>query len=107
MKYLISIFLILYCLTTISQIYIPNTFTPNGDNNNDVFEVYTNDTIVLFDMKIYNIQGCLIYHTIDINQAWTGGDSYYAPDGLYLYEIIWKSNKDKLQHKKGHINLIR
>ena len=43
-------------------IYIPNAFTPNGDNINDTFgpSVYG---ISEFEMKIYNRWGQIIYHT--------------------------------------------
>src|SRR5690606_21083899 len=58
------------------QLYVPNAFTPNGDNINERFTVkYSNDCNLFdFDMKIFDRWGRLVFHTTnpDQNEAWDG-----------------------------------
>lgn len=108
MKKLITLTLILAGLNTYSQVYIPNSFTPNNDGKNDYLVVYTQDTLSLFELKIYNIYGEKVYETTNLEDIWTGGQSYYAPDGQYVYILIWrKLGERSIQTKHGYINLIR
>jgi len=53
------------------SILVPTIFTPNGDNNNDDFQVfpfYISD----FDLKIYNRWGELIFTSKTPNDRWDG-----------------------------------
>ncbi len=72
------------------SLYIPNAFTPNGDNDNDVFYVYAND-ITDFQLYIFNRWGNLIFETNDLKKGWDGkvkGDK--SPDGVYTYRVVYK-----------------
>lgn len=108
MKQIITIITILASLNAYSQVYIPNAFTPNNDGYNDYLAVYTLDTLSLFELKIYNIYGEIVHDTTEIGDVWTGGQFYYAPDGQYVYILIWrKLGERSIQIKQGYINLIR
>ena len=53
------------------RIFVPNAFTPNGDDLNDTFEpkaIFVN----AFNMIIYNRLGKLVYQTEDITKGWDG-----------------------------------
>lgn len=90
-----------------SDFYIPNAFSPNGDGNNDEFNIYGNG-IKTVDMKIFNRWGEKLF---DGNNQWKGWDGKYKgepqPPGVYTYyvEIEYLNNKKK--EKKGSILLIR
>ena len=68
-------------------LYVPNTITPNGDGVNDVLQV-VGTGIGDFHIAIFDRWGNVVYESIDINQAWTGGkNDYYVQDGVYSYVI--------------------
>jgi gliding motility-associated-like protein len=95
-------------ISSYSQVYVPNVFTPNGDGVNDVFLISTDDNLVMFDLIIYNIAGEMIFHTADPKQAWVGGHEYYAPDDVYIYRLMYRSeyqSNEKIE--TGSITLVR
>ena len=53
------------------SILVPTIFTPNGDNNNDNFQVFPN-YIKDFDLKIYNRWGELIFTSKNYEDRWDG-----------------------------------
>lgn len=79
-----------------NNIFIPNAFTPNGDNLNDRFYVMGPGLQNVKSMRIYNRWGNLIFEKTYINandplQGWDGMmNGQKAPPGLYSYttEII-------------------
>jgi gliding motility-associated-like protein len=106
-KLLLWLFSVL-SISSYSQVYVPNVFTPNGDGVNDVFLISTDDNLVMFDLIIYNIAGEMIFHTTDPKQAWVGGHEYYAPDDVYIYRLMYRSeyqSNEKIE--TGSITLVR
>lgn len=88
------------------SIYIPNTFTPNGDGLNDTFGV-AGEAILEFNMKIFNRWGQLIYETSNANDRWDGtflGEM--VPSGTYVYKVTASSPNGKRQNKEGSVNVI-
>ena len=53
------------------SIFVPNTFTPNGDGNNDKFEI-KGENIKDFELWIYNRWGELLFTSTDVNKTWDG-----------------------------------
>ncbi len=51
--------------------YIPNAFTPNGDNVNDEFSIVSYN-LVDFQIMIFDRWGALIYESFDPNFSWNG-----------------------------------
>lgn len=88
------------------SIYIPNTFTPNGDGLNDTFGV-AGEAIQDFDMKIFNRWGQLIYETTNANERWDGTFlGQKVPSGTYVYKVSASSPSGKRQNKEGSVNVI-
>ncbi len=92
-------------------LYVPNTFTPNGDELNDIFRpVGMGIDIQTFEMWIFDRWGDMIFKTNNIDKGWNG----HAKDGNYIAQqdtYVWKirivdfmGNNHALV---GHINLIR
>lgn len=93
-----------------SKLEIPNVFTPNGDNSNDVFFIKTAN-LAEISILIYDRWGNKVYEltTDKGNIAWDGKNMMgkEAPDGTYFY-IITATGKDGLSYdKKGNISLFR
>jgi gliding motility-associated-like protein len=89
------------------DIFIPNTFTPNGDGNNDIFNVRGNNIEVSY-LAVYNRWGEKIF---DSNDKKTGWDGTYknkpAKPDVFAYYVKIKCFNGKEYFKKGNITLIR
>ncbi len=77
------------CVDICAFYSLPNVFTPNGDNVNDVFTAKNpNGFVQKVDMKIYNRWGQLIYHTTDPLIKWDGrilNSKTLVSPGVYYY----------------------
>ena len=93
--------------------YIPNTFTPNGDEFNQTFKPIFSSSIDPYNYSfyIYNRWGQVIFETQDIERGWDGlfgDDGIPVPLGTYTYKIIVKfTETDGRKEFFGHINLVR
>ncbi len=76
------------CLDECGTYELPNVFTPNGDNINDIFKAYNPGHVEKVDMKIYNRWGKLVFKTSDPNINWDGRDmtsKRFVLTGVYYY----------------------
>ncbi|MCO6499852.1 MAG: gliding motility-associated C-terminal domain-containing protein, partial [Vicingus serpentipes] len=91
-----------------SEILIPNVFTPNGDNFNDVFTVKSVNLESL-EGVIYNRWGQMMFSWDHIKGYWDGTtlSGAEAPDGTYFYIIQAKGLDGEEYFKKGGFSLIR
>lgn len=92
-------------------IYIPNTFTPDGDENNHVWQpVFTSGFDPQdFYLTIYNRWGELIFKSYNSTAAWDGTyNNTKCQDGVYTWVIVYgDKNTDKETLIKGNVTLIR
>ena len=88
---------------------IPNVFTPNGDQINDVFKpLFYNCDVSNYELNIYNRWGTLLYQSTDIQQGWDG--KYKGTDqplGTYFYYIQFYTSYKGLEYRKGDLILFR
>ena len=56
-----------------TELYVPNSFTPNSDWHNEVFVIY-GENIKQYSMKIFDRWGDLLFESDDIQKHW---DGYY------------------------------
>ena len=88
-------------------LYIPNSFTPNGDGKNDKLKIVTSG-IKSFELIIFNRWGENIFMTTDFNHFWDGThQGKNAPIGTYVYKVLIKTESGKIKEVIGHFNLIR
>jgi hypothetical protein len=96
-------------------VYIPNSFTPNGDFLNDAIFPVSDCGFTQFDFQIYNRWGDRIFQTTDPDVAWVGSSvesgEFFAPDGIYhwmLKAVSISINGELIQQDlKGSIHLLR
>lgn len=92
------------------NLYVPNTFTPDNDNFNEMWRVYA-DGIDLnsFHLIIYNRWGEIIWESFNAAVGWDGTyGGKIVPDGTYIWTITAKHLfKDKRQTWTGHVNVLR
>ena len=92
-----------------SEFLMPNVFTPNEDNVNDIFRPTIKKNIVSVDVNIYNRWGNLVYKEIGETFNWNGLnlENKKCIDGVYYYIIEYKDLCDKKEKKSGHITLLK
>lgn len=74
-------------------IFIPNAFTPNADNLNDVFKPIINVPVDNYQMSIYNRWGQIIFNTRNVLRGWDGKfKNSIQHTGTFVYEIKFKIN---------------
>jgi gliding motility-associated-like protein len=91
----------------VPSFYIPNTFTPNGDDLNEFFRPVFSGYVEL-NMMIFDRWGALIYSTNMVDGAWDGRyKGKPAEIGAYVYKIEARDYKHRLLEKTGHVILLR
>jgi gliding motility-associated-like protein len=75
------------CIENCPSYELPNSFTPNGDNANDVFKPTKNRFISKVVFKVYNIWGQKVFETDDPNINWNGTNKSgkELSEGTYYY----------------------
>jgi len=91
------------------NIFIPNAFTPNGDNQNDVLYIYISDkSIELRTFMIFNRWGDKVFETKDINTGWDGTFNNRSLDAaVFVYYLEVKCPDGKIEVDKGDVTLIK
>ena len=93
------------CIVT--SIFIPNVFTPNGDNQNDFF-IVDGTNITGIEGVIFNRWGQQLFTWNNINVGWDGTyKNKITPDGTYFYMIKVDFLDSKKRNLQGSITLLR
>jgi gliding motility-associated-like protein len=93
----------------IFSFYIPNSFSPNGDNVNDYF-YGTGKGIKEYEMLIFNRWGNEIFRSTDINEKWDGmmpNGQFEAPIDVYVYKVNLVNDFKERKTYIGRVTLIR
>ena len=91
-------------------IWVPNTFTPDADEYNNVFSpVVSMIDIYNYDFFIYNRWGEIIFESHDVNIGWDGTyKERLVKEGVYTWKIRLKSiYTDEYRDYNGHVNMLR
>ena len=91
---------------TCQRFFSPNSFTPNGDGTNDIFEI-RGLSVYIPTLKIFNRWGVQVYTS---NNLWWTGDSgggYYCENGIYNWVIEYKDKFGQNKQESGYVTLIR
>lgn len=94
--------------------YVPNAFTPDNDNYNEVFKpIFTSGyDPYTYTMTIFNRWGEVIFESNDWDYGWDGtygvGEGIPVPEGMYIWKITVKEiDDDKHTQMTGHVNVLR
>jgi gliding motility-associated-like protein len=90
----------------LKNIFVPNTFTPNGDGMNDIVYLRTiNAKKILF--RIYNRWGEEVFRTENLHTGW---DGTYKGEKLTPQVFVFQADvtfyDDSRETKKGNITLV-
>lgn len=92
--------------------YIPNTFTPDEDEHNQLWRpIFTSGfDIYSFNLQIYNRWGEIIWETNDASVGWDGTygiDGLKVPSGIYNWTIRYGSKiNDDTKQVNGFVNVL-
>jgi gliding motility-associated-like protein len=90
-----------------ATIFVPNTFTPNGDGKNDILYVRGNEITELY-FAVYNRWGQLVFETTDITKGWNGiYNGIKADPAVFAWYLRGKCFNGEMLEKKGNVTLIR
>ena len=93
--------------------YVPNSFTPDGDQFNQVFVPIFSSGIdeYSYHLSIFDRWGEIIFESFDLNVGWDG--TYTAKqgmvqDGMYIWKIDFKLKKnDDHRAVTGHVSILK
>jgi gliding motility-associated-like protein len=93
-------------------VFVPNTFTPNGDEINQLFYPVFSGSYVdrkNYSFLIYNRWGEVVFQTSNVQDTWDGlCEGKPCMQGTYSWEIICIENSNKVVKRLyGHVNLVR
>ena len=112
------------CTDTISRVlqieqdpiyYVPNAFTPNSSELNNVFLPIFSPSLALesYNLKIFNRWGEVVFESQDPLKGWDGtvyttkGVSM-SPDGIYTYKMVFiEEGFEKVFEVVGSVSLVR
>ncbi|MNK05415.1 Bacterial Ig-like domain (group 2) [compost metagenome] len=91
--------------------FVPNSFTPDGDEVNNYFTPIFSSGFDIRDYSflIYNRWGEIIFESRDMHIGWDGTYNGSAcQEGIYTYKIMLKERSiDKRYEIAGHVNLLK
>lgn len=89
------------------SLFVPNTFTPNGDGVNDQFHALTHE-VGDFRLLVFNRWGEQIFSTDRLTGAWDGTYAgKQSPIDTYVWRVDYTLTNGSPHTVYGHVNLIR
>jgi gliding motility-associated-like protein len=87
----------------VSEVWIPEGFSPNGDGKNDYFIIDGNEYYKI-NLEVYNRWGAVVYQSKDYQNDWNGFsnvgvhmDNLQLPDGTYFYIVKLNNGEIPIQ----------
>ena len=91
----------------LKDFFIPNSFSPNNDGNNDIFKVY-GTSVKELTLRVYNQWGELLFESENATAGWDGTwNGRPQAVGVYVYVAKVTFYNNVTIKRKGTINLIR
>jgi gliding motility-associated-like protein len=99
-------------VSSILQVWIPNAFTPDGDDINDVWlpilKGYNPDS---YRLLVYNRWGTIVFETTDPEEAWLGeigNGAFYSQTDTFVYRIeVQRLSDNTFEVFEGHVTMLR
>ena len=90
------------------NVSVPNAFTPNNDELNDVFKVSFGCMVKTFNLIIYNRWGEIVFETYKSNQSWDGSSNgNQVPGGMYAYKLEFTLGNGDKGDFQGKVLVLR
>ena len=96
------------------EVFIPNVFSPNGDDQNDVFFVLGGRDVALVEiMQVFDRWGSLVFNANNVppndrQYGWTGNAHGLQMDsGVFVYRIRIRFVNGRTMEFTGGVTLVR
>ena len=71
-------------------VFVPSAFTPNGDQENELFIPIFNISSIEYDFSIYTIWDQRIFNSTDPKLGWNGKyNNKLVQNGIYSYKLLF------------------
>lgn len=94
-----------------NPVAVPNAFSPNSDNRNDVFKPTVNGISGEYEFRVYDRWGQLVFETTDPAEGWNGTLQSTAGElGVYAWYCrahVTDCEGEREIWQKGNVTLLR
>jgi gliding motility-associated-like protein len=93
-----------------NSIYVPNAFTPDNDNLNEIFLPIVQEGVNVYNLKIFTRWGQMIFETSEYNVGWNGTfEGIMCENVVYVWLITYSTTctGERILQKSGSITLIK
>jgi len=91
--------------------FVPNTFTPDGDEYNNTFRpiIATGIDLADYHLTIFNRWGEVLFESFNYEIGWDGTyNGSLVQDGMYMWKLEFGArSNDSRVIEVGHINMLR
>jgi PKD repeat protein len=102
-------------VTVVDQfnVYVPNAFSPDADNVNDVFfpVIVGKGLIDKYELRVFDRWGVEVFFSEDMDAVWVGdfrGGEYYVQNDIYVWQIKYRlRGAEDSDVITGHVMQIR
>lgn len=92
-------------------VYIPNSFSPNNDGDNETFgPVGIGIDKLKYRLSIYNRWGEKLFETTELGENWNGkkmGSDKILMEDIYIYKFECRKTNGEKFTKSGHVTLVK
>lgn len=92
------------------RVFVPNAFTPNGDDINDGWKAEHDCLLEAFRLTVFDRWGRVLFDADDDATAWNGATAGEDPLGVYSYLLtytFWNGHDDERRSVRGSVTLVR
>lgn len=94
-------------------LHVPNAFTPDNDNLNEVFTPILGCEVETYLFEVYNRWGELIFSSTEPFEGWNGaspGGTHYAQNEVFIWKVAYSVTLAEglfTIERIGHVSLLR
>lgn len=89
--------------------FFPNAFTPNQDGKNDCYgPQFSHLDFVTYELRVFDRYGGLVFQSSNPQLCWDGySRGKPAPEGIYVYALVFQNGECAQTVIKGDLSLLR
>jgi len=90
------------------EVFVPSAFSPNSDDLNEVFSVYSECRPIAYHLEIHNRLGELVFQSDEMTAKWDGQTMSGEPaEDIYVYRLEYRMPYQNQTVRVGKVALVR